>query len=44
MEVIAEGIELGEERDVLVNLGVRYMQGFLFAHPGFETLVVPEFP
>ena len=44
IEVIAEGIELGEERDVLVNLGVRYMQGFLFAHPGFETLVVPEFP
>lgn len=44
IEVIAEGIEITGERDVLVGLGVRYMQGYLFARPGFECLVQPEFP
>lgn len=43
IEVIAEGIEGTGERDVLVELGVRYMQGYLFARPGFECLVEPEF-
>lgn len=43
IEVIAEGIESVEERDALVGLGVRYMQGYLFAHPGFEALVEPAF-
>ncbi len=42
IEVIAEGIESTAERDVLVELGVRYMQGYLFARPGFECLVEPN--
>lgn len=44
IEVIAEGIESVDEREVLIALGVRYMQGYLFAHPGFEALVEPVFP
>ncbi|MBK9654328.1 MAG: EAL domain-containing protein [Rhodanobacteraceae bacterium] len=44
IEVIAEGIESVDEREVLIALGVRYMQGYLFAHPGFEALVQPVFP
>jgi len=32
-EVIAEGIELQEERKVLCSVGARYGQGFLFARP-----------
>ena len=44
IEVIAEGIESMDEREVLIGLGVRYMQGYLFAHPGFETLGEPVFP
>lgn len=43
IEVIAEGIESADERAVLIELGVRYMQGFLFARPGFECLVEPSF-
>lgn len=43
IEVIAEGIETGAERGALEELGVRYMQGFLFARPGFECLVEPVF-
>ncbi len=41
--VIAEGIESSAERDALTELGVRYMQGYLFARPGFERLVEPTF-
>jgi EAL domain-containing protein (putative c-di-GMP-specific phosphodiesterase class I) len=37
-EVIAEGIETVAERDVLVELGVDLLQGYLFARPG------PPFP
>ena len=33
LSVIAEGIELAEERDQLYSLGCRKGQGFLFAHP-----------
>jgi len=36
--VIAEGIETAGELDALRAIGVRYIQGFLLARPGFETL------
>ena len=36
--VIAEGIETVAEADTLAALGVRYMQGYLFARPAFERL------
>ncbi len=36
--VIAEGIETPAELEALQSLGVRYIQGFLFAKPGFEAL------
>lgn len=35
---VCEGIETVEEYVVLQDLGIRYMQGYLFARPGFETL------
>ena len=38
LELIAEGIEQIEDLRLLVDLGVRYHQGFLLARPGFETL------
>jgi EAL domain-containing protein (putative c-di-GMP-specific phosphodiesterase class I) len=34
IELIAEGIETAEERDMLVELGCDLFQGFLFAKPG----------
>ncbi|MHA6965665.1 EAL domain-containing protein [Zobellella denitrificans] len=36
--ILAEGIEVEEERDFLVNAGVRYLQGYLFARPALEHL------
>lgn len=36
--VIAEGIETIAEYDALRALGVRYLQGYLLARPGFKTL------
>jgi EAL domain-containing protein (putative c-di-GMP-specific phosphodiesterase class I) len=39
--VVAEGIERSHEAMVLSDLGVRYMQGYLFARPAFEALVEP---
>lgn len=36
--VIAEGIETEAEYDVLRALGVRYIQGYLLARPGFRSL------
>jgi diguanylate cyclase (GGDEF)-like protein len=33
VDMIVEGVETAEERDVLSRLGVRYLQGFLFARP-----------
>jgi EAL domain-containing protein (putative c-di-GMP-specific phosphodiesterase class I) len=36
--VIAEGIETQAELDALRALGVRFIQGFLFAKPAFEAL------
>jgi EAL domain-containing protein (putative c-di-GMP-specific phosphodiesterase class I) len=38
MKVIAEGVEVAEERDTLVSLGCPLQQGYLFAKPG------PPFP
>jgi len=36
--VIAEGVETVGEATTLASLGVRYLQGYLLARPGFETL------
>ena len=36
--VIAEGIETEAELTALRALGVRYIQGYLFARPAFERL------
>lgn len=36
--VIAEGIETVGEFDTLRSIGVRYIQGYLLARPGFRTL------
>lgn len=38
IQVIAEGIETIGEYQALRALGVRYIQGFLLARPGFRTL------
>ncbi|MDO8378290.1 EAL domain-containing protein [Phenylobacterium sp.] len=42
--VIAEGIETDGELEALRAMGVRYIQGFLLARPGFQSLpvVAPE--
>lgn len=42
--VIAEGIETAGELDALRAIGVRYIQGFYFAQPAFETLPVVTVP
>jgi EAL domain-containing protein (putative c-di-GMP-specific phosphodiesterase class I) len=45
--VIAEGIETVAEYDVLRAIGVRYVQGYLLARPGFKSLpeiVLPGLP
>ena len=42
---VAEGVETQAEYDVLRAMGVRYMQGYLLAAPGFRTLprhVLPQ--
>ena len=41
--VVAEGVERAIESLVLADLGVRYMQGFLFARPAFEALGEPKY-
>ena len=33
-QIIAEGVETGEERDALVSLDCDFLQGYLFAKPG----------
>lgn len=40
IEVIAEGVERAGQRDVLLGLGIRLMQGHFFSEPGFERLPV----
>jgi EAL domain-containing protein (putative c-di-GMP-specific phosphodiesterase class I) len=42
--VIAEGIETLAEYDVLRALGVRYIQGYLLARPGFRCLPAVTLP
>jgi EAL domain-containing protein (putative c-di-GMP-specific phosphodiesterase class I) len=42
--VIAEGIETIEEYEALRSLGVRYIQGYLLARPGFKILPVATLP
>ncbi|MEO1700427.1 MAG: EAL domain-containing response regulator [Pseudomonadota bacterium] len=39
LRLVAEGIETEQERNLMESLGVRHMQGYLFAKPvGFEIL------
>jgi EAL domain-containing protein (putative c-di-GMP-specific phosphodiesterase class I) len=45
--VVAEGIETIGEFETLRDLGVRYMQGYLLARPGFKCLpdyALPQSP
>ncbi|MCA1326357.1 EAL domain-containing protein [Herbaspirillum sp. alder98] len=42
IRVLAEGIETRGERDFLASVGVRLMQGYWFAKPGFKEL--PQIP
>ena len=39
--VVAEGIELTEERDVIVELGCELLQGYLFARPARAMIWTP---
>lgn len=39
---IAEGVETLEEARYLAGAGITLQQGYLFAHPGFENLPVPD--
>ena len=41
---VAEGIETEAEYRTLADLGVRYMQGYLFAKPGLRTLPTVTLP
>ncbi|VXC72851.1 EAL domain, c-di-GMP-specific phosphodiesterase class I (Or its enzymatically inactive variant) [Pseudomonas sp. 8Z] len=41
IRIIAEGIETAGERDALLELGVRYMQGYFFAKPQIDRLFLP---
>lgn len=38
VKVVAEGVEQPEEAEALTDVGVRYMQGFLFARPQLNAL------
>ncbi|GJA55575.1 hypothetical protein KAM348_29980 [Aeromonas caviae] len=40
---LAEGVETRDEMACLREMGVSLMQGYLFAHPGFETLPEVDF-
>lgn len=42
--VIAEGIETTAEYEVLLDLDVSLLQGYLFAKPAFEALAAPAWP
>lgn len=41
IQLIAEGVETLTEAKTLVDLGVRYQQGYYFARPAFESLSNP---
>ncbi|WAJ36167.1 EAL domain-containing protein [Pseudomonas sp. GOM7] len=41
IRIVAEGIETAGERDALLDLGVRYMQGYFFARPQIDRLCLP---
>ena len=43
VKVIAEGVETVGELDALREIGMRYIQGFYFAKPGFEHLPSVDF-
>lgn len=44
IRVIAEGIETIGELNVLRELGVELIQGYLFGRPAFEQLLLPDWP
>jgi EAL domain-containing protein (putative c-di-GMP-specific phosphodiesterase class I) len=39
VKVVLEGVERPGEVEALRSVGARFMQGFFFAKPAFETLV-----
>lgn len=41
---VAEGIETIAEYEVLRGMGIRYMQGYLLARPGFKSLPIHALP
>ena len=48
LKVIAEGVETGQQRDMLVDAGCDYLQGYLYARPmpaeAFDALLDSEPP
>jgi len=42
--VVAEGVETLGEYETLRNMGIRYIQGYLLARPGFKVLPVYRLP
>ena len=42
--IIAEGVETMAEYDALRAIGIRYIQGYLFARPGFRSLPAIALP
>jgi EAL domain-containing protein (putative c-di-GMP-specific phosphodiesterase class I) len=44
IRVVAEGIETVGELNVLRELGVDLIQGYLFGRPAFEQLLLPDWP
>ncbi|WP_181705266.1 EAL domain-containing protein [Chthonobacter rhizosphaerae] len=43
VRVVAEGIETEAEARTLKDIGIPYLQGYLFARPGFQSLPTPRF-
>lgn len=42
IQVVAEGIETPAERDFLFDVGIRLMQGYLFAKPAFRAVAAVD--